>query len=674
MKISISTGQTKAPRGTLLVPVILGEEKGERAFFLMQCDGKEEGAENLKEEFQSVLTHAVLEGEGSGYERLENALKELNGLLKGFMLSEAVTDVHAIIGLVDTNEGALHLSNVGRAEAYILRDGTATQITEFSPRGKAPIAFTQILSGPIRHRDHFIIASERLLRTVTPAQLVKMTQHDSETVIQNIVSLLASEKEIACIAHIIVNGETETSPEKRREEVRRALPERSSKSQRRRIAEGWLSKTRAMLGSIEWGAVGSTLKAFTKGKQAKSTSKTVGEVIRSFLSDLYNPERKRRAHLLLLAGSATLFLVIWTIVQLSVVSQKSQTKSELTSLMKQITADLSTAESRQLAGDTDSANAILQRADDRARQVMSNESGLFRSEALELLERIKSKKEEMNRVIRVVPPRVMANLSAKNPDIVAQGFLGLPSGEFLVYDRQNLYRISLNTVEEGDKLGTEELILNGAWFPRFQSKVFMTTGNSIIEIINGQPTTMKTEDPAGWVTGSDIKTYLRYLYVLSPERKQIYKYERLSSKYGPPAEYNVNGDLSGALDMTIVGPVYVLRDTSTPDKAGERDVIKLLRGEKQTFNIRNLPPGALKGVATIFKSSPTGNFYFLDPDGKRIIVTTNDGDLGDSLYLKQYVLDSDQVGKLKDLYVDTDDSRLYVLDEKKLYAIDLQSK
>ena len=204
--------------------------------------------------------------------------------------------------------------------------------------------------------------------------------------------------------------------------------------------------------------------------------------------------------------------------------------------------------------------------------------------------------------------------------------------------------------------------------------VFMTTGNSVLEILNNQPTTMKTEDTAGWITGSDIKTYLRYLYVLSPERKQIYKYERLAGKYGPPAEYNVNGDLSGALDMTIVGPVYVLKDTSTATKTSQRDVLKLLRGEKQTFNIRNLPPGALDGVTKIFKSSPTGNFYFLDPENKRIVVTTSDGDLGDSLYLKQYILDADQVTKLKDLYVDSDDSRLYVLDEKKLYAIDLQSK
>jgi hypothetical protein len=370
-----------------------------------------------------------------------------------------------------------------------------------------------------------------------------------------------------------------------------------------------------------------------------------------------------------------LFLVIWVVVQLSLSSQRSQTKGDLTELVQQINADLSTAENRQLAGDIETANTILERAEDRARQVMDSESGLFRTEAIELINRIKAKRDEMNRVFRDVLPRVMSVLSAKKPDITAEGMIGLPNGEFLVYDRQDLYRVSLNTVEGGERLSGEELILDGVDLPRFQSKVFLTTGNSVIEIVGGQTMTMKTEDSAGWVTGADIKTYLRYLYILAPERKQIYKYERLANRYGPPAEYNVNGDLTGALDMSITGSVYVLRNTSDGATAsGERDVVKLLRGEKQTFNIRNLPAGALDNTAKIFKSSPGGNFYFLDPDGKRIIVTTNDGDLGDSLYLKQYVLDSEQVGKLKDLYVDEEDTRLYVLDDKKIYAIDLQAK
>ncbi len=670
MKLTVSTGQTKAPHGTVLAPVVLGEGKGDRVFFLMHCEGKPEGSDNLREECESVLTHAVLEGEGSGYERLESALKELNGLLKGFLLSEAVRDVHAVVGVIDTEEGALHLSNVGRAEAYIVRDGSTTQVTEYT-RGKAPVAFMHIVSGPVHARDHFILATQRLLRTITPAQLTQIVAHSGETVVQTIVSDLSAEKEVACVAHIAVLA----GPDEDKAPARRTtVPPRSARQRQKMNGASLMASIRGYFPRIELSKLTGKLRPKTPGNRVKDAFGGVGTRVRGFLKDLYDPERKRRAHLLLLAGSAALFLIIWMLVQLSLVSQRSQTRGELATLVEQINADIATAENRQLAGDTDSANAILSRADDRARQVMSNESGLFRSEALSLLDQIKSKREEINRVIRVVPPRVMANLSAKKPDIVAQGFIGLQNGEFLVFDRQNLYRISLNTVEAAESLGSEELILDGVTFPRFQTNVFMTTGNSVIEVLNGQPTTMKTEDAAGWVTGADIETYLRYLYVLSPERKQIYKYERLSGKYGPPAEYNVNGDLSGALDMSIVGPVYVLRDMSEGGKAGQRDVTKLLRGEKQTFNIRNLPPGALDGVTKIFKSSETGNFYFLDPLNKRIVVTTSDGDLGDSLYLKQYILDSDQVGTLKDLYVDAEDLRLYVLDEKKLYAIDLQTK
>ncbi len=673
MKLAVSLGQTKAPHGVILVPALLGTEGKERAFFLLQCEGSHEGGENLRREFSIVLTHAVLEGEGSGYERLESALKELNGLLKGFLLSEAVQDVHAIVGLLEQEGGTLHLSTVGRAEAYIIRDGTALQVTEHAARGKAPAAFMQIVSGPMQTRDHFMMSSQRLLRTITPAQMTKMVMHSGETVVQTILSALNAEKETACILHISVLA----LPEKNTDapaQKRPPLAPRMLRSHPRTSRRSLLSFLGAFAEKIEWGGALKRARMGEVSRPLKNLADSLCASVRSFLQDLYDPDRKRRAHLLLLAGCAGLFLVIWMVIQLSLVNQKSQTRGELALLVKQINADISTAENRQLAGDTDSANAILQRADDRARQVMTSETGLFRSDALELLERIKSKREEMNRIFRIVPPRVMANVGAKKPDVVAQGFIGLPSGEFLVFDRQNLFRVSLNAVEDPTTLGSDELMLDATWFPRFQSKVFLTTGNSVIEIINGQPTPMKTEDPAGWVTGSDIKAYLRYLYVLSPERKQIYKYERLASKYGPPAEYNVNGDLSGALDMTIVGPVYVLRDVSSPSAPGHREVTKLLRGEKQTFTIRNLPPKALDGVTKILKSSSTGNFYFLDPEKKRIVVTTGDGELGDSLYLKQYILDSDQVGTLKDLFVDSDDTRLYVLDEKKLYAVDLQSK
>jgi hypothetical protein len=181
---------------------------------------------------------------------------------------------------------------------------------------------------------------------------------------------------------------------------------------------------------------------------------------------------------------------------------------------------------------------------------------------------------------------------------------------------------------------------------------------------------MKTDDPAGWVAGIAAETYLRYLYVLAPDRStagknQIYKYERLQNRYGPPTAYNVNGDLTDALDIAIDGNVYVLRRGGT--------IVKLFRGESQPFQIRQAPENLLVNATKIYKVQD-GNLYLLDPVEGRVIVIGDVGIGGEATYLRQYVLEIDQLGTLQDLYVDPDQSHLYVMDEKRIYIIDLNQQ
>ena len=65
------------------------------------------------------------------------------------------------------------------------------------------------------------------------------------------------------------------------------------------------------------------------------------------------------------------------------------------------------------------------------------------------------------------------------------------------------------------------------------------------------------------------------------------------------------------------------------------------------------------------------HLYFLDPMNSRVVVTTDGGDSGEASYIRQYILEG-EIGELQDLYVDEDETRLYVLDEKQLYVIDLK--
>ncbi|TSC60034.1 MAG: Uncharacterized protein Greene041662_260 [Candidatus Peregrinibacteria bacterium Greene0416_62] len=656
MDITVQSGQTKAGNDIVLAAIAMESAHGEHVCLLLQMEADSASAKALEKEMTGVVKHSLLETEGDASARLDGTLKELNGLLKGLLISGSIRDVHAIISIVD-NRGNLHVSHAGRAEAYVVRGASASQITEYS-RGKSTPAFVYIASGSLEPRDIVVFSTQRLLRAVTPAQLTQIAQR-SGNVVEEIVHTLNSEKEQAAVAVLSVSGgkhqmelEDALAPAK----ARKITPASRERRSRRLPSAGWL---REVLPQLQHRITG-IITALDLPAFALSMKKWIA----GFRRDLKDPVRKSRAHLLLLAGTITAFIVIWALLQLTVNSEKSKSREELGVLVEQIGTEIRTAENRRIAGDVDAANAILVRAEERAKQVMDNELGLYRMEALDLLDRIRSKREEINNIVRLAP-RIVANLAAKNPDIIAQGFIGLADGEFVAYDRQDLYRILLNSVENPIHLTNEELIVSGISFPRYQTLVFQTTGNTVVEQIAGQPTVMKTEDPAGWITGQSMEAYLRFLYVLSPENNQIYKYERLSNRYGSPSQYNVNGEIGNAIDMAIDGNVFVLKDDGT--------VVKLLRGETKPFVIRHAPENLLQNAVRIYKV-PDGSIYFLDPVGARVIAVTDGGPTGESSYVKQYVLEGDQIGKLIDLYVDPDETRVYVVDEKRIYAVDLGTK
>jgi hypothetical protein len=650
----------------------------EHVCLLMEVMGKDEGTRTIARECEAIVKHALLEAEGDAAERLDSALKEMNGLLKGMLVAGAVQDVHMIIAILD-RANVLHVSHAGRAEAYLVRKGTASQITEYSP-GKPTPAFVHIASGQIEANDILIFSTQRLLRSITPAQLSRLAGN-RDTMIDMLERALETDGEHAALATMdfaVEEGEVFNKGALRGREEE--APRHTSRHRKQSGIESYLRSASSFLPSgasvrsafsSAFGMI-SRLSSSARIKKMGETAGTIGSMqwigvardrFAELLADLHHPERKKRAHLLLLASALASLIIIWAVVHLFTTSQRSKTQADLESLVAQINNEIQTADNRHIIGDDDAANKILDNAAEHAKQVMDNQSGLFRKDAFNLLQRIQSKKEEINNIVRL-SPRLVATLSAKTPDIKAAGMIGLGDGEFMVYDLLSAYRVLLNSVEDPHRLSEDAPIIDGASLSRFQAQVFLVSGNSVVEWQNGQAVSMKTDDPKGWITGKAVAAYLRFLYVLSPETKQIYKYERLNNRYGVPVEYNVNGDLTGATDIAIDGSIYVLKEGGT--------VLKLFRGETQSFVIRRAPDELLKDTTKIFKVADR-NFYLLDPLHSRVIVLSDGGPTGESSYLKQYVIEGQQIGTLTDLYVDSDESRLYVMDDTKVYVVDLST-
>ena len=151
MDIAVQSGQTKARNGVVLSSLAMESSNGEQVNLLLHMEASASDAKALEKEMTGVVRHSLLETEGEASARLDGTLKELNGLLKGLLMSGAIKDVHAIISIVD-GRGGLHVSHAGRAEAYVVRGASASQITEYS-RGKSTPAFVYIASGSLEPRD-----------------------------------------------------------------------------------------------------------------------------------------------------------------------------------------------------------------------------------------------------------------------------------------------------------------------------------------------------------------------------------------------------------------------------------------------------------------------------------------------------------------------------------------
>jgi hypothetical protein len=160
-----------------------------------------------------------------------------------------------------------------------------------------------------------------------------------------------------------------------------------------------------------------------------------------------------------------------------------------------------------------------------------------------------------------------------------------------------------------------------------------------------------------------VGTYEGQFYVLDAAESggQIWRYRPQGNAYPrPPEPYFASPpekELENAVDMAIDGHIYVLYDDGT--------VAKFLGGERQEFEIRDVP-GGLAEVAG-FAVDPRGSeaVYVADRGNGRVVELYPDG-----RFKAQFRTDA-AFAALEALAVSEADGRLYVLDGGQLYVASL---
>lgn len=590
--------------------------------------------------FKSLKEGFLKSGEEAPYERFENALKGINDAVKALQEEKNfkfAANLHIIAGIIFDN--TLYLSQCGEAEAYLIRRNHVSVISEGLSDNSSGLdddeVFTNIASGVLESDDLIIFSSTRLLRYITKNNLAKaLSDVPLEVGLEDLKSTI--ELEVASKVGILAI-KTE------KEEVKEVSPEKKGLKEK--------------LGVIDIRKVGSL---FTR--------------LLDKLSGIYRDIRFRRARtpsvedkvrdLGTLTRDKILAILVVLIIILGVgiyiiQSKNSQQKyiAELDKVLAEVEEDLETAQTRGNY-DRKNASALLARAEEKALEVLN--SGHLRAKASSLLDEIQKQKDILDNIVRVSDPKIVVDLSLKRSTVDTLGIVPYRD-HFFVYEYNALYEVVLDQVREPLTIDENEIVVSGAYFEDQDAIVFLTKSNRLIEYKDGSFSFMDTAD-YGWHLGNDIATWDTKVYILDSSSNQIWRYVRRRDGYSNAEGYNLsNTDIKSAVSFVIDASIYVLKKDGT--------ITKFFSGNERTYAVKNSPLIEYEKPVSIYTDKDIYQLFVLDSAQRRVVVYNKDPKSDDLTYSGQYLFEN--VGDLKDMFYDKKMKRLYVVDNTKVYEIEM---
>lgn len=619
------------------------------------ADGQEIGA-TIFETMQKFFFEDI---ERDAYERFESSLKEINHVLdkyKSEKKSGYIGNLNVVIAAIVGP--TLYLTQCGDAEAYLIRKRYVSVVSEgLDEDPKDGEIFSSIASGQIEAGDFVMFSSSRMLRYIAKTDLAKAaSKKDVQDILEDIKDTVSTE--ILGRIGLIGIGFEAVSKEEEKEFLASEDTANSS----------FLESNGDYVRSEKETLTGKFFSVFRKRRKKKvQVYQGNGDGFVSKAKDLLVSAWTKAS-----SGGATgkLFVALVVIIVLLLVGIFfARSKSEEKAVLDQLETTLTTVQSQiaeaqtKASYDKEAAKSLLDTAYEDSMKVLN--SGYFREKANMFLVQIEETRDSIDEVIRIENPPVFADLSEKRSDVNALGFVDVGDRRF-VYEYNAVYELVLDQIQDPLTIDDEEVVIAATGFDDRNSVVFLTKSGQLIELREGTVSFMDTDDGA-FRKGVALADWSNRIYVLDNAESQVwrYTYKGTSESFGS-GEAWISGDdvdLSNAKDIAIDANVYVLQ--------GNGDLLKFYAGSKTEFFINNVPFNSFIDPTKVFTNELTDQVYILDASESRVFVFNKDSRTGNIDYAKQYYFDG--VGELRDLYVDNDTNKLYVLSPSKIYEVDLSS-
>jgi hypothetical protein len=627
-----------------------GGESSGRIFINLEIQNNPAEAETIGDViFDTVRKAFFADLEKDPYLRFEDAIKMVNhelNTIRDEKSSKYIGNLNVLIAAVAGNN--LYITQSGEAEAYLIRRRLCTAISEgLSEDGSGDI-FANIASGSLEPNDYILLSSTRILRYISKTDLSKVfASKNLVASFGELKDLLGSEvlTKVGLIGVAIVEKSSFSEDEKgkivahlEKEEVV-SMENAPSKS-------GSIASLKNAVSRL------STVVDDLRRKVTSAKSSVGGAVKRGEPARL--PTAWTKDRILAAVIVAVLFLTVG-VFWLKNRANEQQTIDKYTTILSEVREKVASAETTGQYN-KDQAGQLLNQAEKDALDVIN--SGYMRAKANEMLQLVKDARDKLDGVLRP-EAKVLVDLSQKRPNVSALGILGI-KGNLFAFEYNALYPIVLDKVQDPMTIDENETVIVGTVYDDKDSLMFYTKSGKVVEYKDNRMAPVDTADEK-FHPGVSVQGYSNKLYVLDAAQNQIWRYTRRRDKFDAAEAWNINADVKNGVSLAIDGNIYVLNSDGS--------ITKIFSGNKQDFPIKKQPINPPTKPTKIFTELDMSQIYVLEPSTSRIFIYYKDERTGGATYSSQLVFED--LTDLRDLYVDKDTNKLYLLDATKVYTVGL---
>lgn len=244
--------------------------------------------------------------------------------------------------------------------------------------------------------------------------------------------------------------------------------------------------------------------------------------------------------------------------------------------------------------------------------------------------------------------------------LLSEGFKGsnisLGGGNVYIFDKdqKKIAKIDINSRRSQILAGPN--VLDNSYAQAADNNNLYVIKKDGIYTVSDKAKRVITED---WNDKVMLNTFGGNIYVLDKNTALIWRYAPIETGYSPKGNWlkaDSDPQLLDCVSWSIDGSIWTLINGNV--------VMKYSLGVKEAFSIKNLEIG-IKNANSIFTNEDQKYIYLLDPENKRMVVLTKEGD-----FKAEYL--SEDFGNALDFIVSEADKKAVILSPGKLYTFDIK--